>query len=191
MLLATSCFGQKDTLRIHFRYGSKPARGYKEIEKVWFGGLKGGHVSLELEERVLDFLPGKNPLFPNHAQPSGDFKINDGLYWNQSNDNKHSVVSIPITQEQKEELMSLFAQWDSAAPYDYAILGMRCASATYDVLSRVGLVKPLSRKWNIVRHFYPKLLRKRIYKMAGHLGWPVRYYEGRRTRKWESDRGIF
>ena len=191
MLLYTPAFGQPDTAYLHFQYGSRPAKGYKSTEKIWFGGLKGGHVSLEIDGVVLDFLPGKNPLFPHNKKPSGGYKLNQGLYWNAANDNKRSVVCIPITAEQKTALAQVFQQWGTQTPYDYAIFGMRCAAATYDVLSEAGIVKPLRNENNIIRHFYPKLLRKRIYKWAKEKGWPIRYYEGKVSRKWESDKGIF
>lgn len=191
LLTTTIVHGQDDTLRLHFRYGSKPAKGFQDVEKVWFGGLKGGHVSIEVDGLVLDFLPGKNPIFPRNGRPSGDFKVNEGLYWDSTNDNKRSIVSIPISPAQKVKLLLLFHDWDKEAPYDYAVFGMRCAAASYDVLSRINLVKPMSRKSNIIRHFYPKLLRKRIYKWARQHNWPVQNFEGRKSRKWERDRGMF
>jgi hypothetical protein len=191
LLLTTSIVhAQDDTLRLHFRYGSKPAKGFKDVEKVWFGGLKGGHVSIEVDGLVLDFLPGRNPLLPHNAKPSGDFRINNGLYWDSTHDNKRTIVSIPISPEQKARLLLLFHDWDKQAPYDYAVFGMRCAAACYDVLSRIDILKPMSRKMNIIRNFYPKLFRKRIYKQARKNNWPVQYFEGRKSRKWERDRGM-
>jgi hypothetical protein len=57
LMLSIPVFAQQ-TVRLNFLYGSKPANGYKSVESKYFGGLKGGHVNIEVNGRVLDFLPG-------------------------------------------------------------------------------------------------------------------------------------
>lgn len=193
-LIALSCpaiNAQPDTIYLHFRYGSKPAKGTRPAERTWFGGLKGGHVSIEADGWILDFLPGKNPIFPNKQKPTGDFYVSRQLYWDSSGDNKKVTIAIPVSPEQKRRMLLLFDVWDQKAPYDYAVFGMRCASACYDALSEIGLVDKLSRTSNIIRHFYPKLLRKKMLRLAEKNNWPVQYQPGRSSRKWESDRGLF
>lgn len=181
---------QTDTIKLHFLYGSRPAKGYKDTEKKVFGGIKGGHVSIEVDGRVLDFLPGKNPLLPQNSRPTGHFKINPGRYWDTTT-SKWAEVHIPVTPLQKNQLLVLFTELSEQTPYDYAILGMRCAAASYHVLSEVGLLKRLRNNQNIFRHFYPKLLRKKIYRWARQNQYPVYFHNGRTSRKWESDKGIF
>lgn len=181
---------QTDTLYLHFRYGSKPAQGTRPQEKTWFGGLKGGHVSIEVDGWVLDFLPGKNPLFPNQQNPTGDFRLSRSLYWDSCADNKKATISIPINTKQKERILLLFDVWDQQSPFDYSVFGMRCASASYEALSEIGLVEPLSRSENIRRHFYPKLLRKKMLRLAQENNWPVQYQSGRASRIWETDNGL-
>ena len=69
LLLAGFCFisflcqGQVnyDTIQLHFLYGSVPAKGYKESEKKLFGGIKGGHVNIEANGKVLDFFARQLP----------------------------------------------------------------------------------------------------------------------------------
>jgi hypothetical protein len=68
---------------------------------------------------------------------------------------------------------------------------MRCAAASYDVLSEIGLFKKVPDKFNMVKNFYPKLFRKRILKWAEKNNFPVIFHPGKPTRKWESDEGIF
>ena len=198
LLLAGFCFisflcqGQVnyDTIQLHFLYGSVPAKGYKESEKKLFGGIKGGHVNIEANGKVLDFLPGNCPILPENKKPTGGFRLNSALYWDTSS-SKWITIKIPITPHQMRKLEDLFEIYSRETPYDYAVFGMRCAAASYDVLSEIGLFKKLSLKYNIVRNFYPKLLRKRVLKWAEENNYPVIYHAGKTTRKWEGDKGVF
>lgn len=179
-----------DTIRLHFLYGSVPAKGYEKTEPKLFGGLKGGHVSIEANDRVLDFLPGNCPILPENGKPSGGFRINKAVYWDTSS-TKWVMVKIPLTRAQLESLETIYHSYTEETPYDYAVFGMRCAAASYDVLSEIGLFKKVPEKFNMVKNFYPKLFRKRILKWAEKNNYPVIYHPGRPTRKWESDEGIF
>ncbi|HEX5654757.1 MAG TPA: hypothetical protein VFX58_16890 [Chitinophagaceae bacterium] len=179
-----------DTIRLHFLYGSIPAKGYEKTEPKFFGGLKGGHVSIEANGRVLDFLPGNCPILPENNRPSGGFRINKAVYWDTSS-TKWVMIKIPLTRSQLESLETIYHSYAEETPYDYAVFGMRCAAASYDVLSEIGLFKKVPEKFNMVKNFYPKLFRKRILKWAGKNNYPVIFHPGKPTRKWESDEGIF
>lgn len=176
------------TIKINFLYGSRPAKGYHKEESKLFGGIKGGHVSVEVAGRVLDFHPGNNPLFPHNKKPSGGFTINKSVYWD--GDDKWKTVIVPISEAQYLQLQKIFDSVAAKTPYDYAIFGMRCAAASYDVLSKIGLFKEYPNGKNVVTHFYPKLLRKKILKWAGKNNFEIISNEGRTTRKWESDKGL-
>lgn len=189
-LVSTAANAQMDTIRLHFLYGSRPSKGFRETEKRVFGGIKGGHVSIELKGRVLDFMPGDNPLLPENNKPSGGFRINKGRYWDTLN-SKWKMILVPITAEQSRQLDALFDTYSHQTPYDYAIFGMRCAAASYDVLSEIGLVKKLSDRQNIFFHFYPKLLRKKMFRWAEENHYTILSHDGKPSRKWESDTGIF
>lgn len=178
-----------DTIKLHFLYGSVPARGYYKSEPKLFGGIKGGHVNIEANGRVLDFLPGDNPILPENNKPSGGFKINKAISWDTSS-TKWITIKIPVTNRQMRKLENIFNEYSQKTPYDYAIFGMRCAAASYDVLSEIGLFKKLSLKNNIARHFYPKLLRKRMLKWAEKKNYPIIYHDGKKSRKWETDKGV-
>lgn len=182
--------GQTDTIKLHFLYGSRPVKNSTGTEPKWFGGIKGGHVNIEARGKVLDFLPGKNPLLPDNKKPSGGFRLNNSLYWDTASC-KWLTVLIPVSSHQMDSLQNLFAAYSQQTPYDYAIFGMRCAAASYDVLSEIGLVKKLSNRNDIVKNFYPKLLRKRILKMAKARNYRIIRHEGRASRKWEKDQGLF
>jgi hypothetical protein len=64
---------------------------------------------------------------------------------------------------------------------------MRCAASAQDILGQIGVVKYRKRFYNIVTTFYPKMLRKRFFKLAKKNNWKVTKQEGRPTRKWEKD----
>jgi hypothetical protein len=147
-------------LRINFLYGSKPAKGYKQTEEKRFGGIKGGHVNIELNGRVLDFAPnGRCHLFSQNKKPHGGFFLNNRVWWDTLTE-KSAYIVVLVTQLQVDSLNKIFDRFSTATPYDYAVFGHRCASATYHVLSRVGILKRKSTFGNVMGNFYPKLLRK-------------------------------
>jgi hypothetical protein len=186
------CFANDSSvhfIKLNFLYGSKPAKGYKDVESKHFGGLKGGHVNIEAGNRLLDFMPGNNPLFPKDKKPSGGFRLNKSIYWDTTN-TKWTTVFIPVSADQFSELQLLFDSLSKQTPYDYAIFGMRCAAASYDVLSMIGLFPEFSNRKNIATHFYPKLLRKKVLKWASENNLTVIEHEGKPSRKWESDKGL-
>lgn len=191
VLLFNACFAGDSayTIKINFLYGSRPAKGHHKQESRLFGGIKGGHVNVEIDGRVLDFHPGNNPLFPNNRKPSGGFTINNSVRWD--SDDKWKSVIVPVSRSQYIELQKIFDSVAAKTPYDYAIFGMRCAAASYDVLSGIGLFTEYSNTKNVITHFYPKLLRKRILKWADENHYTVISNEGRTSRKWESDKGMF
>jgi hypothetical protein len=178
------------TIKLNFLYGSKPAKGYKKTESKLFGGLKGGHVNIEAGGRVLDFLPGNNPLLPNNKKPTGGFRLNHSSYKHPDTD-KWITVVIPVSTQQYFRLQTLFDSLAYKTPYDYAIFGMRCAAASYDVLSKIGLFREFPNEKNVATHFYPKLLRKKVLKWADKNNYDIIRHEGKSTRKWESDKGLF
>lgn len=180
-----------ECIKLNFLYGSVPAKGHKNIEPKWFGGLKGGHVNIEADGMIIDFRPGDPcAIFPNNDNPGGGYHLSNRLYWDTST-TKWISITIPVTKKQVKTLSALFKKYAEETPYDYAVFGMRCAAASYDLLSEIGLVKKLSIKNNIIANFYPKLLRKRMLKWAKDNNYNIRFHEGRNSRKWESDEGFF
>lgn len=73
------------------------------------------------------------------------------------------------------------------SPYDYAFFGMRCASAAYDVLGQLEIVKPHSNFSTVCKNFYPKKLRKKLLRLAKHNSWKITRKPGRPSRKWEKE----
>lgn len=188
----STTYAQKsDSIRLNFLYGSVPAKGHKESEPKWFGGIKGGHVNIQANGMVLDFKPGDPcAIIPNNKKPGGGFHLSNSLYWDTAT-TKWVTVTIPVTKSQLDTLTAIFEAYSAQTPYDYAVFGMRCAAASYDVLSEIGLFKKLPNKENVVQNFYPKLLRKRVLKWAKENNYNIVYHDGRTTRKWETDEGVF
>ena len=135
-------------------------------------------------------MPGDNPLLPKNKKPTGRFRLNSSIYWDTTT-SKWMTILIPVSNSQMQLLNTIFDTYPRKTPYDYAIFGMQCAAASYDVLSEIGMVKKINDRKNVVRNFYPKLLRKRMLKWAKENDLTVLYHTGKPSRKWESDKGIF
>src|ERR1700741_2237387 len=66
-------------IKVHFLYGSKPAKQYKDSESKWFGGKLGGHVGIEVDSnRILNFIPqGEFHWFEKKKDPHSRYAIHD------------------------------------------------------------------------------------------------------------------
>ncbi len=183
-------FGQKmDTIQVLFLYGSRPVHGYWHKESHYFGGFHGGHVSVVMDSFVIGFRHVKGlHVIPKRKHDGGSY-INEKLkdFVKDTIASKYTSFKVPITHEQYQNLNNIFQAYIDKTPYDYAFLGMRCASATYEVLSYIGLFKIKSRCGNIISNFYPKLFRKKMFALAKEKNWKISRQPGRKTRKWEMD----
>jgi len=181
-------------IKVQFIYGSKPLKKHRDTEKKWFGGLPGGHVGIEGDSsRVLDFHPYKNfHLIETSQNKHSRFMLRHAdEFWSgfgcPGETVKKATVIIPVTRAQKQRYDSIASSYLSNTPYDYAFIGMRCAAATYDILSQLDIVKPLPKTTMYMKIFYPKKLRQRLYARAEEMGWEVVKQEGSAKRKWEQD----
>ena len=100
---------------------------------------------------------------------------------------KKAIVYVPITNDQKKLFDSISAAYVVQTPYDYAFFGMRCGAATYEILGQLNILPKYSNGHTSRMIFYPKKLRKRLFKMAKANGWKVEHFEGAKKRKWEKD----
>jgi hypothetical protein len=176
-------------LKVFFRYGSIPEIGYKYIEYEEVGGLQGGHVSIGIDSLEIGFTNDKTiHFFPQKDHMEGVF------YWeylkdfeDHVSDKKYITFVIPITQDQYIKLRKILLAYIDNSPYDYAFFGMRCASATYDVLSQIGLFEVLTPAKNMISNFYPKLFRRKMFQLARKNEYTVIRVKGRKTRIWDED----
>lgn len=197
-LLASTPLNSKSSdslfIKVHFLYGSKPLKAYKDVESNWFGGIHGGHVGIEIDSnRIMDFVPSGGFHYIAHKQNfKSEFQTHNlNTFWEIFGGTSESVkkltIVIPISESQKNELDSIYAAYTLIPPYDYAFMGMRCGAATYDVLSKLGIVEKHSLRFTYLKYFYPKKVRKLLLKKAQKNSWEIYRQVGSSRRKWEKD----
>jgi hypothetical protein len=181
-------------LKVHFLYGSKPLKKYKDTESKWFGGILGGHVGIEGErDKILNFLrkgkfhwfakkDNRHSMYREHA--SRNFY---SIFRTDPDSVKSAIVYIPVTVQQKQQFDSITKCYLQQTPYDYAFIGMRCGAAAYDILGQLGVLKKYSISKTYKKIFYPKKLRKRLLKKAKENNWTIVRQDGSIRRKWERD----
>jgi hypothetical protein len=189
IITSTYCQAQDSSIVVHFLYGSKPARGFEHIEKKSFGGKKGGHVTIETGNKIIGFQPkGTCHVFGSKKKANGYFRADDKEKWVKDTvSRKYSSVIIPVSPAQYLKVQNTLHNYLEKRPYDYAVFGMRCAAATYDVLEDAGIVKKRSRFGKWASFFYPQLLRRRILKLAEKNNYAVVKHNGRKSRSWEME----
>ncbi len=174
-------------LKVIFRYGSIPAPGHEEREYREVGGLFGGHVSLGLDSLEIGFSNKRRVhTFQKSDNPTGYYYWEYLKYYEDSLVSKKSAtIEIPLTHEKYNKLREILVGYIENTPYDYAFFGIRCASATYEVLGQIGIVEPLSYNRNIIRNFYPRLFRRKMLRLARKNNYTIIRQNGRGTRIWE------
>ena len=156
--------------------------------------MLGGHVGIERDSgKILNFLPkGKFHWFANKSNPHSTYAEHPtkdfySILGGTGDSVKTAVVIIPVTVRQKELFDSIASAYLDKTPYDYALFGMRCGAATYHILGELQILQAYSYKKTYKKIFYPKELRKRLFKKAAESGWTIIRQEGSTKRKWESD----
>lgn len=150
IFLSKSLFSQQ-TITVHFLYGSKPAKGNKNAETKWFGGKKGGHVTIETGDSIVGFQPGgKCHVFGKKKNANGYFSNEPKQNWVKDTASlQYTSIIIPLDEDNYLKVKNTLNNYLNISPYDYTVFGMRCAAATYDILEETGIVKKRSRtgKW--------------------------------------------
>ena len=203
----------ESTIRILCLYGSIPAKGWMDIEPMYgpnslinrTAKLHGGHVGVEYEPgKVLSFQPLKytgpaasGHLFSSSRHINSCFRIYTesrmwnvlGNHYNNIDSLRRAVFVIPVTAAQRRILDSLANQYTTSSPYDYAFIGMRCASATYDVLQTAGIVPAYQHQlwYNVFTTREFRWLLYQQYVLNKDKGWQLYTCKGSRSRKWEKD----
>jgi hypothetical protein len=187
-------FSQDSTyLKVHFLYGSKPLKEFK-TELKWFGGLLGGHVGIEGDsDKVLNFMPiGTFHVFAKNEDKHAIFlesSVNNFYRYlgGKPDDMKKTIVYIPISIQQKYKFDSIALAYLKTTPYDYALFGMRCGAATYDILGQLNILPNYGYSKILRTIIYPKKLRKRLLEKAIKNNWKIIKQAGSSRRKWEKD----
>lgn len=179
---------QTDTLVVEIIYGSKPkAAG----ERHWFGGKLGGHIGLMIgNDSVMHFVPGGRVAATNINSDTGKYLISGKRSFYRTfycDTTKTCRIFIPITLAQKQKLVKDATPFLKEGPYPYAFFGMRCAAACYHLLSLADVTKDLSRSRMTWKFFYPRKLRKFLFREAKTKGWIINETPGSTKRKWDHD----
>lgn len=181
-------------IRVHFLHGSKPKWKFRKQEDRWFGGMLGGHAGIEYEpNKIINFhLRGMFHVFPKPNLINSKFSVHDTIAFYEllgatGYPVKKTSITIKISKQQKLKLDSIAAAYQKRAPYDYAFFGMRCGSATYDILSQIGVVKKMSMRKTRRTIFYPRIIRRILESDAKHKNYTVQKSAGSDRRKWEKD----
>jgi hypothetical protein len=159
-ILSLQSFSQDSLyLKVHFLYGSKPKTKYRAEEAKWFGGKWGGHVGIEVDSnQILNFLPkGKFHWIEKKDNRHSTFAIHsfDNFYQILGNVDpaKKTIFYIPITHQQKDQFDSIKSYYLNHTPYDYALFGMRCGAAAYDILGQLNIVKSFGHRKTFLKIF--------------------------------------
>ncbi|MBO9202189.1 MULTISPECIES: hypothetical protein [Niastella] len=181
-------------LKVHFLYGSKPLKKYKDTERKWFGGILGGHVGIESDsDKIVNFLKkGELHWFAKEKNRHSRYGVHSekqfySLFHYNPDSVKSAIIYIPVSARQKQQFDSITAAYLKQTPYDYAFIGMRCGAAAYDILAQLHILPRYSYRNTYRKIFYPKKLRTRLLKEAAQHGWRVVRQNGSTTRKWEQD----
>jgi hypothetical protein len=181
-------------LKVHFLYGSRPLKKYKDTEPKWFGGVLGGHVGIEGDsEKIVNFLPnGKFHWFAKKDDRHSLYAVHSinrfyEILGGEAENVKSAIVYIPVTLQQKQKFDSIAAAYLQQTPYDYALFGMRCGAAAYEILGQLNILTHYSIKKTSRKIFYPKKLRKRLFRLAERNDWRIIKQDGSERRKWEKD----
>ena len=155
----------------------------------YFGGMHGGHVTIEVDSVDYGFSPsGRVHMISHpkkyHSQYDGKHTHNQPPY---PKGYKVTTFIIPVTEEQYTQILKIESNYCAKPPYDYAFIGMRCGAAAYDVLAKIGVLKKFGRVKTYMKIFYPRKLRKRLIKKAKKNNWKLIREEGGNRRKWEGD----
>jgi hypothetical protein len=193
--ISTLCYSQETAyLKIHFLYGSKPLKQYKDTEQKWFGGILGGHAGIEGDnDKVVSFLPsGKFHLIAKKDNRHSVFALHSvnnfyAVLGGNADSVKKVIINIPVTLQQKQRFDSITTAYLRQPPYDYALLGMRCGAAAYDILAQLEILPRYSYGKTYRKIFYPKKLRKRLFQQAATNNWTIERHDGSNKRKWEQD----
>ena len=143
---------------VHFAYGSKPKKAFKETERKQFVGLMGWTCVDRSQGRqhFEFFTQGKVSLvFKKFKQAFCLCHTYRKWFLQHFSDNtdseKRAIVYIPITQQQIVTVAYL-----KQTPNDYAFLGRRCGTASYEILSQLKIAPTYSNSKRFLENFLSK-----------------------------------
>lgn len=178
------------SIHIHFIYGSVPLKEFRNTDEKVPGGLLGGHIYLQTGQNVFGFEPidrTRIHMFPHKKFNSIYTKEKYTDWYQHIRDKKLLSIEIPLSDSSGKYLNILLENFHRRTPYDYALFGMRCGASTYQILSETGLFPLTSGFGAMLRVPLPRILRKKLLKMAAERQLTITRQAGNPGRKWEKD----
>jgi hypothetical protein len=128
---------------------------------VWC--ILGGNAGIEGDnDKVVSFLPsGKFHLIAKKDNRHSVFALHSvnnfyAVLGGNADSVKKVIINIPVTLQQKQRFDSITTAYLRQPPYDYALLGMRCGAAAYDILAQLEILPRYSYGKTYRKIFYPK-----------------------------------
>jgi hypothetical protein len=175
-------------LIIHFIYGSSPKKDFRKEEEKIPGGLLGGHIFIQAGEFFYGFESinrKKIHLFPRKIFNSVYTKEHISSWSKNHLHEKMMSIELPVNSQIINKVISILESYHRNTPYDYAVLGMRCASSTYRVLSEAGFFPIASNFKSMILIPYPAVLRKKVLRIAESNNYTIETQQGSTRRIWE------
>ena len=107
------------------------------------------------------------------------------MIFKQSENDKLTSITLPITNDQKENLKNECLRFCEKAPYDYATFGKRCTFSAYALLKDNKIFKSQSEFQIQAVAAYPALFRKVMVELAEKNNLKIVRKEGIDCRVWE------
>jgi hypothetical protein len=178
----------ENTLVIHFIYGSKPKREFKNVEEKISGGLLGGHIFIQCGEYFYGFESiNRKKIHLFHQKKFNSIYTKEHISTWPKNHNHEKMMSIglPVDPGTFNRMTATVEGYHSKTPYDYAVFGMRCASSTYRLLCDAGFFPAASNFRSMILIPYPAVLRKKVRRIAELNNYKIKTQPGSTRRIWE------
>lgn len=178
----------ENPLIIHFIYGSKPKREFRDIEEKIPGGLLGGHIFIQTGEYYYGFesVNRKNiHLFPRKKFNSIYTKEHISSWSFSHKHEKMMSIELTVVPGTLNKIIAAVESYHQKTPYDYAVLGIRCASSTYQILSEAGFFAFASNLKSMILVPYPSILRNKVLRIATANNYIIKTQVGSSRRIWE------
>jgi hypothetical protein len=185
LILSVQLFSQ-DTIVVNIAHGSKPRKQFSDEYKT-IGGKKGGHVVIQIDQFEYGFFfkGDRIHIFPHRKSRNGIFQKHTVSEWTEiTKDKKVTKIFIPVTKEEKLEMLAFYNANLKIPEYDYSFFGQRCASSAYNVLKATGKINGGNYLFNA---FYPAQLRKILLQQCKKDNYRVSVKDGSKKRIWEGD----
>jgi len=155
------------------------------------GGLWGGHVAMQVGDRVYGFYYkdarrihwfSKTPFnseFHNYSIEEWEFIVAE---------KRETCFHVPATETELAELFDYCKQNCLQSSIDYSFFGERCASNVYHLLIKLGKIPAGDYR---LHAFWPGALRRTLIKYCTLNRWPITVKEGSMDEWWQGNISTF